>query len=345
MEMRIDSNCLVVTYSSGSEKRFDLKELAHMWFNNSNDDFHSQHGFDWPFELLAHPGGVRAKQEEREKVELEAIRERARGERQAVQSEGKTIFISYSHQDKETVNELIEVMRDLGLKFFLDEKDVSWGDTITHQVRDALNGCSAVVVVLSIHSLRSGWVPFEVGHAMGAEKRILPFLVEPDLPLPGYLADTLYMSDLTSVVAYFQSESWSSFLEEVEDPSEKVTKSIATNAVLGELLGLIWQLDDTWVKYATTPPTASLEEYDIVESDLKELLFKNKLALGKDLYGQMEGIILKIRKAMVIFSQMASIRGGDGRPTADELEEHHRELLKDIKRLDAELEGMTSRNN
>ncbi len=115
-----------------------------------------------------------------------------------------TVFISYSNVDENAANELAGLFDQIGLQYFLDRKDIEWGSHITREIRKGLSECSHVVVVISPASLKSQWVPFEIGHAMGTGKRILPFLTHPSLDLPSYLHDFHHESCLENVERYFR---------------------------------------------------------------------------------------------------------------------------------------------
>src|SRR3954451_11474193 len=97
------------------------------------------------------------------------------------------IFISYSHIDLDLVAEVARLLEELGVEYFLDKKDVDWGADIPTAVGGSLAECSSILVIISPASLKSHWVPYEVGLATAMKKRILPFLVHPSLDLPGYL--------------------------------------------------------------------------------------------------------------------------------------------------------------
>ncbi len=46
---------LIVEYSNGEVKRFNLYSLAQCWRQMTNDDFYARFGFSWPFEFEAYP--------------------------------------------------------------------------------------------------------------------------------------------------------------------------------------------------------------------------------------------------------------------------------------------------
>lgn len=123
------------------------------------------------------------------------------------------VFISYSHTDKPFVRRVTRQLESIGVEFFLDEKDIPWGNTITEDVQKALGECIAILVIISAGSLSSQWVSFEIGHAMGANfmganKKVLPLLTHPSLDLPAYLADRNYFTDIKSAAKFFKSDAW-----------------------------------------------------------------------------------------------------------------------------------------
>jgi hypothetical protein len=105
-------------------------------------------------------------------------------------------FISYAHEDSALVDQLCERLLSAGLRVFRDTKDILWGGRISADVQQALEQAGGVVVVVSPASVRSQWVPYEIGYATALRKPILPFLTHPSIDLPGYLADLRYITDL-----------------------------------------------------------------------------------------------------------------------------------------------------
>jgi hypothetical protein len=107
----------------------------------------------------------------------------------------------------------------MGVKHFLDEKAIDRGEPITTAVRAALDDCYAVVVIISHASLKSAWVPYEVGYAlgassMGAKKKVIPLITDPTLDVPGYLVDLKYATDIKGLVSYFRSPAWNDYVSE-----------------------------------------------------------------------------------------------------------------------------------
>lgn len=114
-----------------------------------------------------------------------------------------TVFISYSHVDAKSADDLASLLDDLGIEYFRDVKDINWGDSISSKVRDALDSCVAILVIVSPASLTSHWVPYEIGHASALRKIILPFLTHPSLDVPHYIRDLNYATTVDKVKDYF----------------------------------------------------------------------------------------------------------------------------------------------
>lgn len=114
-----------------------------------------------------------------------------------------TVFISYSHVDATSADDLASLLDALGIDYFRDVKHINWGDSISSKVRNALDSCVAVLVIVSPASLKSHWVPYEIGHASALRKIILPFLTHPSLDVPHYIRDLNYATTIKMVKDYF----------------------------------------------------------------------------------------------------------------------------------------------
>jgi len=112
------------------------------------------------------------------------------------------VFISYAHEDLALVDKICDQLATAGLEYFLDKKDISWGGRISSSVQQGLETAGGVVVVISPASVKSQWVPFEIGYATALRKPILPFLTHPSIDLPGYLSDLRHISDLDQIETF-----------------------------------------------------------------------------------------------------------------------------------------------
>ena len=114
-----------------------------------------------------------------------------------------SIFISYSRMDAKVADEIATILSTFGIEYFRDVKDIEWGDAINSRVRDALQSCVAVLVIISPGSLKSQWVPYEIGHASALKKKILPFLTHPSIEIPLYMRDLNFVTTYDQVRDYF----------------------------------------------------------------------------------------------------------------------------------------------
>jgi nucleoside 2-deoxyribosyltransferase len=112
------------------------------------------------------------------------------------------IFISYAHEDSGLVDDICTHLSGEGFEFFRDTKSIGWGGKISRDVQRALEQSGGVVVVLSPASIKSQWVPYEVGYAIALRKPILPYLTHPSLDLPGYLSDLRHISTLDEIASF-----------------------------------------------------------------------------------------------------------------------------------------------
>jgi hypothetical protein len=91
------------------------------------------------------------------------------------------IFISYARSDSAEAERFVEALRAANVTGWMDQADITAGDSVSSAVRSALKGSSAVIVLLSPSALHSKWVQFEIGAAEALGKKILPIIVSGDL--------------------------------------------------------------------------------------------------------------------------------------------------------------------
>ena len=116
------------------------------------------------------------------------------------------VFISYSHVDAALADEMCQCLDDEGISYFRDVKDVDWGDSIDLEVRAALEKALTVIVIVSPASLKSYWVPYEIGYALAFRRRILPYLTHPSLDIPPFISDLKYITTVEQVQEYFRKK-------------------------------------------------------------------------------------------------------------------------------------------
>lgn len=106
------------------------------------------------------------------------------------------IFVSYSHADKEFARKLAAQLVQHKAHIWIDEWEMHVGDSLIEKVQGAIQGATALLVLLSRHSVDSEWCKKELSAGLIREleeKRVvvLPVLIE-DCQIPMFLRDKVY---------------------------------------------------------------------------------------------------------------------------------------------------------
>jgi hypothetical protein len=106
------------------------------------------------------------------------------------------VFISYSHQNSDFAEQLALQMIKHKAKVWIDRWELNVGDSIIDKIQNAIEGSSALLVILSKASVASEWCKKELNAGLIREldeKRVvvLPVLIE-DCTLPMFLRDKKY---------------------------------------------------------------------------------------------------------------------------------------------------------
>jgi RNA-directed DNA polymerase len=97
------------------------------------------------------------------------------------------IFISHASEDRAAIaRPIFEACERLGLKAFLDEEHIAWGETFTKKINIALGAARTVLAVISSTSVAKDWPLTEVNTALTLEvsgdKTVVPLIIgKPDL--------------------------------------------------------------------------------------------------------------------------------------------------------------------
>ena len=97
------------------------------------------------------------------------------------------VFISHASEDKAAIaRPIFEACEALGLKAFLDEEHIGWGQSFTAKINTALGAARTVLAIVSPTSVGKEWPVAEVNTALSldvtGEKVVLPLIVgKPDL--------------------------------------------------------------------------------------------------------------------------------------------------------------------
>jgi RNA-directed DNA polymerase len=97
------------------------------------------------------------------------------------------VFLSHASEDKDQIaRPIFEACQKLGLKVFLDEAHIGWGQSFTTKINTALGSARTVLAVISSTSVAKEWPVVEVNTALSLEvsgdKKVVPLIVgKPDL--------------------------------------------------------------------------------------------------------------------------------------------------------------------
>ena len=119
------------------------------------------------------------------------------------------IFISHASEDKAAIaRPIFEACERLGLKAFLDEEHIAWGESFTKKINTALGSARTVLAIISNTSVNKDWPVTEVNAALSLEvaghKTVVALIVgKPDLSRLPILAgkDFLHWTDNADQVA------------------------------------------------------------------------------------------------------------------------------------------------
>jgi hypothetical protein len=108
-----------------------------------------------------------------------------------------SIFFSYSHSDESIARRLATFLDDHGFRVWIDEGELSAGDSIIERVAEALDEVDFVAALVSEHSLDSSWCRKELSLAMTGELasrgvKVLPLRLG-NATMPATLRDKFYL--------------------------------------------------------------------------------------------------------------------------------------------------------
>ena len=128
------------------------------------------------------------------------------------------IFISYNREDSAFADKLAKNLAMRKHNIWMDRWELNVGDSLIEKIQSALNSSSAILVILSKHSVASEWCKKELNSGLVrelAEKQVLllPCVIE-DCEIPLFLREKLY--------ADFR-ENYDEAFEQVEDSLLRIT--------------------------------------------------------------------------------------------------------------------------
>jgi hypothetical protein len=108
------------------------------------------------------------------------------------------VFLSHSHRDKEIVRAMAKGLRSAGIDLWLDEAELTLGDSIMLQLEKGLDSADFVAFFISRATLNSRWAQAELNAAMSRQLSgargpiVFPILLD-DVEIPALLKSVMYL--------------------------------------------------------------------------------------------------------------------------------------------------------
>ena len=94
----------------------------------------------------------------------------------------KSVFVSYSSEDRKLVNTIVNMMKEEGIRYWKAPEMIPAGSSYAREIPRAIKECEVFLLVLSRTSQKSIWVEKEIDSAISHRKTIIPFQID-DIPL------------------------------------------------------------------------------------------------------------------------------------------------------------------
>lgn len=198
------------------------------------------------------------------------------------------IFISYSHQNKEFVDQLARQLVVNQVNVWLDRWELSIGDSLIEKVQEAADGASALLVILSAASVESEWCKKELSGGLLREleeKRVvvMPVLLE-DCDIPLFTRGKLYADFRTNfdtglrTVLEGVAKVTNPRLARAKEPEYHIDWSLDWGAIL-DGHGIILN----YVEQAENQPYTCLTNIEVLFSEVANTKYeKELLKFGED---------------------------------------------------------------
>jgi hypothetical protein len=108
------------------------------------------------------------------------------------------VFLSHAHTDKPVVRQVAEGLKSHGIDVWIDEAELSLGDSLVNRIERGLDSADFVAFFLSKASVRSQWARQELNVAISRQVSgdrgaiVLPILLD-DAEIPALLRDVMYL--------------------------------------------------------------------------------------------------------------------------------------------------------
>lgn len=205
-----------------------------------------------------------------------------------INSEEKSVFISYSQKDKDHVIPIASYLARLGLRVWMDTKELSAGQNLVEEISYAINNSDIYIIIISPSALDSNWVTHELNTALTLEinqgkPKVLPIIVE-KTNIPISIKSRLYI-DMSDTLDSGKTSLLKAIKKSIPNFSEKkIQKKEKTELILESV---VLQLRSETHKFFGVNDNTFTKES--VKEEVTELI--------KDLRRKAHGILLNFLSA------------------------------------------------
>ena len=156
------------------------------------------------------------------------------------------VFISHKREDSELARTICEVLANRGVPTYLDVQDPQIDPDhvgITDYIIDKIGGCTHLLPVVTDVTVRSWWVPFEIGIA--TEKRIpIATFIQARVEIPAFLRTWPFLQNGPDLVKFADLAMRRENIQRFDERYAKKSlgeRSVSARGFESELKGLLGQ--------------------------------------------------------------------------------------------------------
>lgn len=140
-------------------------------------------------------------------------------------------FVSYSTYNIHIAQWAVQSLSRPGItEVFVAEYSLEPGAVLDERILAEIRACDVFILLWSRAARQSDWVPEEIGAARMAHRLIVPVVLEPNVPLPGFIAQVKHLR------AY---ENWQGAFTNLKEFVEAQAMEAAQRQNVAVVLGLI----------------------------------------------------------------------------------------------------------
>jgi hypothetical protein len=117
------------------------------------------------------------------------------------ESRNYDVFISHAHGDEPWASKFFDELKSQGVHAWFDKADIAWGERWSDKIEQALREAPVIVVLVSPDYMNSASAVFELGAAVGGNKKIIPIATQKIEHAPSVLRDRQWLQETSPQAA------------------------------------------------------------------------------------------------------------------------------------------------